>query len=49
MLTERTMTRGEYCERTWIDFESDEEMYAYLEKVYAYLFLDSDELPVPPD
>ncbi|MFJ2190927.1 hypothetical protein ACIOJE_23855 [Kitasatospora sp. NPDC087861] len=49
MLTERNMTRGEFCETTWIDFETDEEMYAYLEKVHAFLFLDRGEVPLPPD
>ncbi|MFG3225393.1 hypothetical protein ACGF07_11535 [Kitasatospora sp. NPDC048194] len=49
MLAERNMTRGEYCELTWIDFETDEEMYEYLEKLHAYLFLDQGELPLPPD
>ncbi|MDH6706123.1 hypothetical protein P3T27_002846 [Kitasatospora sp. MAA19] len=49
MLAERSMTRGEYCERTWVDFETDDDMYAYLTKVYAYFFLDREELPIPPE
>ncbi|MGW3042915.1 hypothetical protein ACWC9T_23365 [Kitasatospora sp. NPDC001159] len=49
LLTERSMTRGEFCLNTWIDFETDEEMYDYLAKVHAYLFLDAEEVPIPPD
>ncbi|MFJ2190925.1 hypothetical protein ACIOJE_23845 [Kitasatospora sp. NPDC087861] len=49
MLAERNMTRGEYCENTWIDFDTDEEMYEYLEKLHAYLFLDQGDFPLPPD
>ncbi|MFE5583701.1 hypothetical protein [Kitasatospora sp. NPDC056531] len=49
MLAERRMTRGEFCLNTWIDFETDEEMYDYLAKVHAYLFLDAEEVPIPPD
>ncbi|MFH8382015.1 hypothetical protein ACH4E7_13855 [Kitasatospora sp. NPDC018058] len=49
MLAEQTMTRGEFCENTWLDFETDEEMYEYLKKIHAYLFLDQGEPPQPPD
>ncbi|MDH6706122.1 hypothetical protein P3T27_002845 [Kitasatospora sp. MAA19] len=37
MLAERTMPRSEFCLNTWIDFETDDDMYAYLTKVHAYL------------
>ncbi|MFJ4187503.1 hypothetical protein [Kitasatospora sp. NPDC089509] len=49
LFEERDLTRGEYCELTWVEFETDEEMYAYLEKLHTYLFLDQGELPLPPD
>ncbi|MFD7447978.1 hypothetical protein [Kitasatospora sp. NPDC059827] len=49
LFAERDLTRGEYCELTWVEFETDEEMYAYLEKVRAYLLLGSEEVPIPPD
>ncbi|MEV7596722.1 hypothetical protein AB0O91_04965 [Kitasatospora sp. NPDC089797] len=45
----RDLTRGEYCELTWVEFGTDEEMYAYLEKIHAFLFLDQGEFPLPPD
>ncbi|MER7843482.1 hypothetical protein ABTZ03_05965 [Kitasatospora sp. NPDC096077] len=48
-IAERSMTPGEYCDLTFIEFETDEEMYAYLEKLHAFLFLDQGELPLPPD
>lgn len=43
------LSHGEYCDMTFVDFASDDELYAYLRKVYDYLFLDSGEVPVPPD
>ncbi|WP_431678108.1 hypothetical protein [Kitasatospora sp. KL5] len=49
VLQERPLSHGGYCDMTFIDFESDDELYAYLRKVYDYLFLDSGEVPVPPD
>ncbi|MFG2842792.1 hypothetical protein ACGF12_06400 [Kitasatospora sp. NPDC048296] len=49
MLAEQTMTCGEFCENTWLDFETDEEMYEYLGKIHAYLFLGQGEPPLPPD
>ncbi|MER7843480.1 hypothetical protein ABTZ03_05955 [Kitasatospora sp. NPDC096077] len=49
LLTERTATRGEFCDHTFIEFETDEEMYAYLEEVRAYLFLGATEIPLAPD
>ncbi|MFE3873350.1 hypothetical protein ACFXPX_02995 [Kitasatospora sp. NPDC059146] len=48
LLAERSMTPGEFCLNTWLDFETEEEMYDYLAKVHAYLFLDAEEAPVPP-
>ncbi|MFD7447977.1 hypothetical protein [Kitasatospora sp. NPDC059827] len=49
LLAERSMTPGEFCDHTFIEFETAEEMYGYLAKVYAYFFLDAEEAPIPPD
>ncbi|WP_030262774.1 hypothetical protein [Streptomyces sp. NRRL B-24484] len=49
VLEKRPLSHGEYCDLTSVDFESDDELYAYLRKVYDYLFLGSGEVPVPPD
>ncbi|MFJ2190926.1 hypothetical protein ACIOJE_23850 [Kitasatospora sp. NPDC087861] len=49
LLTERSTTAGRFCDFTFIEFETDDDMYVYLTKVHAYLFLDAEEVPIPPD
>ncbi|MFD0527971.1 hypothetical protein ACFQ1I_13845 [Kitasatospora arboriphila] len=49
VLEAKELSVGQYCETTWVDFESEAELYAYLGKVYRYLFLGADEVPLPPD
>ncbi|MEV6212760.1 hypothetical protein [Kitasatospora sp. NPDC051914] len=49
VLGTKELSAERFCDLTFVDFESDDELYAYLRKVYDYLFLDSGEVPVPPD
>jgi hypothetical protein len=49
LLTERTMTRGQYCDLTFVEFETDGDMYEYLQKVYDFFFLGRIEAPLIPD
>ncbi|MEV8093986.1 hypothetical protein [Kitasatospora sp. NPDC085879] len=49
VLETKELSVGQYCEATWVDFESEAELYAYLGKVYQYLFLNAEEVPLPPD
>ena len=34
---------------THVDFDSEEELYSYLQKMYDYLFRGSEELPELPE
>ncbi|MDH6135206.1 hypothetical protein P3T37_004616 [Kitasatospora sp. MAA4] len=49
LLRERSLSRGEYCDLTFIEFETDAELYEYLQEVYVFLFLKGEQAPRPPD
>ncbi|MCX4748165.1 hypothetical protein OG455_22070 [Kitasatospora sp. NBC_01287] len=49
LLAERSLSRGEYCDLTFIEFETDDDLYTYLQQVYNFFFLGSEQAPLPPD
>jgi len=49
VLAERSISAAEYCDMTWVEFESDDALYEYLGKVFDYLFGGGDQVPLPPD
>jgi hypothetical protein len=48
LLRTRELTIREYVDMTGVDFDSEGELYDYLQKVYNYLFLGSNEAPMIP-
>ncbi|MGW5445324.1 hypothetical protein [Streptomyces asiaticus] len=48
VLSDRTLTVGEYESLTNLEFPDEATLYAYLGKVYAFLFQGGTESPVPP-
>ncbi|MFE1322653.1 hypothetical protein [Kitasatospora phosalacinea] len=48
-LSERPFSVVRYSDMTLLDFESEDALYAYLEGVFDYLFLDGEQAPLPPE
>jgi hypothetical protein len=48
LLRSRELTLREYVDMTGVDFDSERELYDYLQKVCNYLFRGSDEIPLIP-
>lgn len=48
LLATRELTALDYGYITYAEFESDEDLYAYLQSVYEYLFNDAEIEPGPP-
>ncbi|MFC8721081.1 hypothetical protein [Kitasatospora sp. NPDC057198] len=48
-LSERPYSVVDYLQMTWIEFESEDALYAYLERVFHYLFAGGEEVPLPPE
>jgi hypothetical protein len=49
LIRTRELTIRDYDEMTGVDFESEEALYEYLQKLYDYLFRGSEEVPEIPD
>ncbi|MER5867342.1 hypothetical protein [Kitasatospora sp. NPDC002040] len=49
VISERPLSVAQYCDMTWVEFESDDALYEYLGKVFEYLFVGGDQVPLPPD
>ena len=43
VLTERTLSAAKYEVRTEVSFDTDAELFEYLEKLYQYLFYDGTQ------
>jgi hypothetical protein len=48
LLATRELNALDYGYITYAEFETDEELYAYLRAVYEYLFNDAENEPEPP-
>jgi hypothetical protein len=48
LLATRELTALDYGYMTYAEFESDEDLYTYLQAVYEYLFNDAENEPGPP-
>jgi hypothetical protein len=48
LLATRELTALDYGYVTYAEFESDEDLYAYLQAVYEYLFNGAENEPEPP-
>jgi hypothetical protein len=48
LLRTRELTVREYADMTQVDFDNEEELYDYLQKMYNYLFRGSEEAPMIP-
>jgi hypothetical protein len=49
ILRTRELTTLDWIKMTHVDFDSEEELYSYLQKMYDYLFRGSEELPEIPE
>ncbi|MGH4035196.1 hypothetical protein ACQB60_40480 [Actinomycetota bacterium Odt1-20B] len=49
VLTKRELSTGDYARLTDVEFDDERALYAYLQKLFAYLFEDGDKQPAPPD
>jgi len=48
-LSGRPYSVVDYLQLTWIEFESEDALYEYLEKVFHYLFTGGEEVPLPSE
>jgi hypothetical protein len=49
ILATRELTTLDWIKMTHVDFDSEDELYSYLQKMYDYLFRGSEELPEIPE
>lgn len=49
LLATRELSKWDYDGITYIEFESDEALYAYLQGMYDYLFNGAEAPPKPPE
>ncbi|MCN9239942.1 hypothetical protein NGF19_03920 [Streptomyces sp. RY43-2] len=49
VLSERSLSVGDYERLTNIEFPGEESLYEYLQCMYAYLFEDRSDQPTPPE
>ncbi|MFJ9521438.1 hypothetical protein ACIRPK_24685 [Kitasatospora sp. NPDC101801] len=49
LLAERPLSIVQYSRATNVDFATEDDLYAYLHRVYDHLFRGADEVPIPPE
>ncbi|MET9506720.1 hypothetical protein ABZY42_34300 [Streptomyces sp. NPDC006622] len=49
ILVSRELSPGDYESLTDVEFVTEDDLYAYLGKLYAYLFEDARQQPLPPE
>jgi hypothetical protein len=49
LLRTRELTTLDWVKMTHVEFDAEEELYAYLQKMYDYLFRGAEELPEIPE
>lgn len=49
ILTSRELSPGDYQGLTDVEFATEDDPYAYVRKLYAYLFEDARQQPLPPE
>lgn len=49
LLRTRELTTLDWLRMTHVEFDSEDELYSYLQKMYDYLFRGSEELPEIPE
>jgi hypothetical protein len=49
LLRTREITTRDWIKMTYVAFDSEEELYGYLQKMYDYLFHGAEELPEIPE
>ncbi|WP_367041371.1 hypothetical protein [Streptomyces sp. Je 1-332] len=48
VLRTRELSVGDYERLTDVEFDNEESLYTYLQKMYEYLFGDGEQQPAPP-
>lgn len=49
LLATRELSAGDYDGLTHVEFGSEDDLYAYLEGMYDFLFNDAETAPEPPE
>jgi hypothetical protein len=49
LLRTRELSTLDYAKMTYVDFNSEEELYSYLQEVYDYVFRGAADFPALPD
>jgi hypothetical protein len=49
LLRTRELSTVDYANMTHVEFDSEEELYSYLQNVYNYVFLGTTDFPNLPD